>query len=326
MLNRMKFLKNKKEKSESDIASNTQSAEGNGKTDKLHRNMVSFIETIKTTVKEITKQHNMVNSQHDDLADLTNEVKVKMTIISELTKQTNNSTDELFSEGSKLTTITDDTVKKAREGKEAIQKMTEIITLLENENINSRKMMNELVSKFTKVTEVVELINNIASHTNLLALNAAIEAARAGEQGKGFAVVAGEVKKLAEQTKNSTKDISELIDSITKETEYVKQNSEKSIDVIERGVRTSVQAIDKMEESVLSIAKVETEVKSVIDILNHQREHITDMTKAIMNVDDTLKVTAKAIVDHIEEASIIDRKLERTSEEITNFENNIFTI
>lgn len=293
------------------------------KTNKLHKEILNFIESIKSTIKEIAKQHSMVNSQHDDLADLANEVKVQMTMISNLTEETNKSTDDLFVQGNKLTTITDETVKKAREGKEAIQKMTEIITLLENENINSRNMINELATKFTKVTEVVELINNIASHTNLLALNAAIEAARAGEQGKGFAVVAGEVKKLAEQTKNSTKDISELIESITLETEYVKQNSEKSIGVIEKGVRTSSHAIDKIEESVLSISKVDMEVKSVIEILNHQREHITDMTKAIKSVDNTLKVTAKAIADHIEDASIIDRKLETTSEQVNSFEDNV---
>jgi methyl-accepting chemotaxis protein len=74
--------------------------------------------------------------------------------------------------------------------------------------------METLAQRVTKISDVIELINDIAEQTNLLALNATIEAARAGEAGKGFAVVASEVKGLANQTAKATESVAELVRNI----------------------------------------------------------------------------------------------------------------
>lgn len=289
----------------------------------LYKEILDFINNIKRVIQETVKQHKRVNSQHEDLAGLTKNVKFHMEEISNLTYETDKATKKLSDEGSRLLEITEDSAQKSQDGKLAIEEMMGIIKSLESEYNINRDMINNLVSKFSEVKNVVSLIDNIASQTNLLALNASIEAARAGEQGKGFAVVAEEIRRLADQTKKSTVDIAELIENISIETENVRNNSERSIEVIKIGVETSVEGVEKVESSLVSASRVYEEVKKVIDILNHQKNQIANMTSEIADVDEILKITTKAITSHIEEAGIVDNQLKLAASEVEKFERII---
>ncbi|NLM04531.1 MAG: hypothetical protein GX214_05875 [Clostridiales bacterium] len=180
-------------------------------------------------------------------------------------------------------------------------------------------MIAALAEKFTQVTDIVELINSIASQTNMLALNASIEAARAGEQGRGFAVVAEEIKKLATQTEESTGNITNLINSISIETENVKNNSERSIEVIQKGLNTSIEAINNIDFSLTSVAQIDEEVKNVIIILNEQKNNVSNMINEINNIDAILKHTINVINGHIDDANILDEHLEKATQNIQAF-------
>jgi hypothetical protein len=104
----------------------------------------------------------------------------------------------------------------------AMQRIVDNLRMMSDKTQETAHGVDSLNRRADQIGGIVQLIKEIADQTNLLALNAAIEAARAGETGRGFAVVADEVRKLAERTANATKEISELVGAIQKETQQSK--------------------------------------------------------------------------------------------------------
>ncbi len=131
----------------------------------------------------------------------------------------------------------------------------------------ANSIVQGLSDSATRIGEIIEMINGIASQTNLLALNATIEAARAGEAGKGFAVVAGEVKNLANQTGKATEDISQQILAIQAETT-------RAVTAIQN-VGTTIRRIDQISAAIASAVEQQNAATAEIARSIEQAAHAT---------------------------------------------------
>ncbi|HEX9078531.1 MAG TPA: methyl-accepting chemotaxis protein [Desulfuromonadaceae bacterium] len=159
-----------------------------------------------------------------------------------------------------------------------MQKVAEIVR-------DSAGIVGNLGAKSEKISEIVNVINEIADQTNLLALNAAIEAARAGEQGRGFAVVADEVRRLAERTVASTKQIRSMVGEIQGETllavESIEKGkseaevSEKLSHQVEESLANIVQSIDEIKNVISQIATASEEQAATATVIAGNLEEIT---------------------------------------------------
>jgi len=134
----------------------------------------------------------------------------------------------------------------------------------------SSRIIQDLGQQSNQISQIVNVIKEIADQTNLLALNAAIEAARAGEQGRGFAVVADEVRKLAERTSNSTQEITAMIDKIQAGTRMAIQSMDTGVARVSEGAALAQQAGEAINQIKSGVGQVVGAVNEISASLKEQ--------------------------------------------------------
>jgi len=174
--------------------------------------------------------------------------------------------------------------------------------------------LTELKTASQGISNIVNIIVDIAEQTNLLALNAAIEAARAGEAGRGFAVVADEVRKLAEKTGTSTQEISSMVGSIQSNVQGVVDIVHNGIDEVEASSKAITEVGENFEDVVRQMESAANTVEPILTIIEQQSEAISNITATVTNVSIASEEN-KIIVDEVSEFS---DKLAELSHDLQN--------
>ena len=179
---------------------------------------------------------------------------------------------------------------------------------------SSGEIIDVLGQRADDIGKIIEVIDDLAEQTNLLALNAAIEAARAGEHGLGFAVVADEVRKLAEKSAQSTKEISELIQSIQKEARKAVENMDRSTAIVNEGLGLGQElntALRKISNVVTEVYKFAQEIGAATNEQSHGSSQIARATTRLNEITHEIN---SAVEEQASGAQAVVKAMERMRE------------
>ncbi|HXZ81619.1 MAG TPA: methyl-accepting chemotaxis protein [Terriglobales bacterium] len=200
-----------------------------------------------------------------------------------------------------------------------MQKTTEGLNRINGSIHSSAEIIDVLGQRADDIGKIIEVIDDLAEQTNLLALNAAIEAARAGEHGLGFAVVADEVRKLAEKSAQSTKEISELIQSIQKEAQRAVENMEKSTSIVNEGLNIGSDlsgALKKISNVVTEVFKFAQEIGAAT---NEQSHGSAQIAKATTRLNEITHEINSSVEEQASGAQAVVMAMERMREMVQRF-------
>ncbi|MEQ2527677.1 methyl-accepting chemotaxis protein [Bacillaceae bacterium CLA-AA-H227] len=197
---------------------------------------------------------------------------------------------EIVGNTEKVSLLSHQTTEHAFEGENAVDKTVGQMKLIQNSVSESDTSIQLLQERSQEIVQILNVISDIANQTNLLALNAAIEAARAGDSGKGFAVVAEEVRRLAEQSNQSTERIAILIDHIQRATEASVETMRAVIKNVEEGIEITNDTKEKFSVISQSTTKINFEMEN---ILKAAKRMSTSSEKITLTIDQISTVARK---------------------------------
>jgi methyl-accepting chemotaxis protein len=204
--------------------------------------------------------------------------------------------------------------EEVHSGITTMEKATDGLNRINATITSSGEIIGALGQRADDIGKIIEVIDDLAEQTNLLALNAAIEAARAGEHGLGFAVVADEVRKLAEKSAQSTKEISELIQSIQKEARKAVENMDRSTGIVNEGLDLGGElnsALRKISNVVTEVYKFAQEIGAATNEQSHGSSQIARATTRLNEITHEIN---SAVEEQASGAHAVVKAMERMRE------------
>ena len=245
----------------------------------------------KTTIEQVTQAIDSVAQGAVKQAESTQEANTEV-------EHLKNSLDETKEYVSGMNGMTEKANEVSTEGIESVKDLIEKSGKTAEKSKVSLEVMNEMVESIDKIFYISDTIADITSQTNLLSLNASIEAARAGEMGKGFAVVADEIRKLADESKESTDEIKKIITEITEKSKLVESTMQEN-----EVLQTEQQEAINLTEEIFG------EIMKQIEMLGSGMERINAL-------NDTMSANKDLVVDKMGTIASVSEQSAAATEEV----------
>ncbi len=270
----------------------------------LITDIVDQAENIKSIAHVSNENSEQVSLQISEMSAVISEISsgagnqvMQVNNTSALVENIMNSSGQISNQAESINGASSNGVERSKSGVDTISKVGESFTDILQFFEKSAESINDLSKYSSEISGILSIIQRIASQTNLLALNAAIEAAQAGEAGQGFSVISDEIRKLAEQSQSSAKDIEKLVMNVQKS---ASETSQFIADM--NGV---------VKESADSVVNAQISFNEILDSYNATFDMSNDIVKSTQKQTDDIK----QIVSLIEQIVVISEETAAGSEQ-----------
>lgn len=285
---------------------------------------------INQTANEVEEAVDLLNIHADDTSATVEQLSAGM-------EETAASAEEMNASAAEIEKAVEAIAEKAQQGAISAGEISKRAESIKSQAISSQQSATEIYDQTKdklkmaieqskavgQINILSESILQITSQTNLLALNAAIEAARAGEAGKGFAVVANEIRKLAEDSKNTVSEIQKVTDIVVASVENLKDGSTQILDFIDSKVISDYEKLvgvgEKYSEDAAFVDELITDFSAAAQELTAS---IQDIMKAIEEVTITVTDGAKGTEDIAQKTILIVEEISKIKEQMHISKNN----
>lgn len=278
-------------------------------------------ENLASVSEEMSASSNQVASAIQDVSKGTVSQSETLAKINNLSNDFNTQLKEVINSVQTMEGNTKEINKVSISSNKNMEEVMDSVQKIESSFEGYKEKINSLGTDIDKIYEMSNFINSIADQTNLLALNAAIEAARAGEAGRGFAVVADEIKKLAEQVKESSNGINDIVSSISASSKTMLESTDymgKELDEQQNIIKNTIEVFEGINKLISEILPLTESVSASAETSGAKQNEITEEIQSASTVSQEVSASSEEISASSEEMNASSEEVASTAQKLNS--------